>query len=133
LTAQRPRDKAAAVAILREAVQRGINHIDTSDFYGPHVTNQSIREARHPDLDDLVIVTNVGAIRGPRGTVHTAMGREQITQAGHDNLRNLGVDVLDVVNLRSMLRNDTPGEGSRRAPRRYDRSSAQGPDPPHRP
>ena len=107
-----PRDKAAAVAVLREAVQRGINHIDTSDFYGPHITNQLIREALHPYPADLVIVTKVGAIRGPTGTVHPAMGREQLTQAVEDNLRNLGVDVLDVVNLRSMLRNDAPAEGS---------------------
>jgi aryl-alcohol dehydrogenase-like predicted oxidoreductase len=111
-----PRDKAAAVAVLREAVQRGINHIDTSDFYGPHITNQLIREALHPYPEDLVVVTKVGAIRGPRGTVHPAMGREQLTQAVHDNLRNLGVDVLDVVNLRSMLRNDAPAEGSLEEP-----------------
>lgn len=111
-----PRDKAAAVAVLREAIQRGINHIDTSDFYGPHITNQLIREALHPYPEDLVVVTKVGAIRGPRGTVHPAMGREQLTQAVHDNLRNLGVDVLDVVNLRSMLRNNAPAEGSLEEP-----------------
>ena len=111
-----PRDKAAAVAILREAVQCGIHHIDTSDFYGPHITNQLIREALHPYPEDLVIVTKVGAIRGPEGSVHPAMGREQLTQAVHDNLRNLGVDVLDVVNLRSMLRNDAPAEGSLEEP-----------------
>jgi aryl-alcohol dehydrogenase-like predicted oxidoreductase len=111
-----PRDKATAIAVLREAVKHGINHIDTSDFYGPHVTNQLIREALHPYPDGLVIVTKVGAIRGPGGTVHPAMGREQLTQAVHDNLRNLGVDVLDVVNLRSMLRDDAPAEGSLEKP-----------------
>jgi pyridoxine 4-dehydrogenase len=111
-----PRDKTAAVAVLREAVQRGINHIDTSDFYGPHITNQLIREALHPYPDDLVIVTKVGAVRGPGGSVRPAMSREQLTQAVHDNLRNLGVDVLDVVNLRSMLRNDAPAEGSLEEP-----------------
>jgi pyridoxine 4-dehydrogenase len=102
--------------VLREAVARGVNHIDTSDFYGPHVTNQIIREALHPYPDDLVIVTKVGALRGPDGSVYPAMGREQLTHAVHDNLRNLGVDVLDVVNLRSMLRNDGPAEGSLEEP-----------------
>jgi pyridoxine 4-dehydrogenase len=111
-----PRDKATAIAVLREVVKQGVNHIDTSDFYGPHVTNQLIREALHPYPDDLVIVTKVGAMRGPGGTVYPAMGREQLTQAVHDNLRNLGVDVLDVVNLRSMLRNDGPAEGSLEEP-----------------
>jgi pyridoxine 4-dehydrogenase len=111
-----PSDKKAAVAVLREAVAHGVNHIDTSDFYGPHVTNQIIREALHPYPDDLVIVTKVGALRGPDGSVYPAMGREQLTHAVHDNLRNLGVDVLDVVNLRSMLRNDGPAEGSLEEP-----------------
>jgi aryl-alcohol dehydrogenase-like predicted oxidoreductase len=111
-----PKDKAAAIAVLREAVRSGINHIDTSDFYGPHVTNQVIREALHPYPEDLVIVTKVGATRGPDGSVHPAMKREQLTQAVHDNLRNLGVDVLEVVNLRSMLRNDGPAEGSLEEP-----------------
>lgn len=111
-----PADKETAVAVLREAVKQGVNHIDTSDFYGPHVTNQLIREALHPYPDGLVIVTKVGAIRGPGGTVHPAMGREQLTQAVHGNLRNLGVDVLDVVNLRSMLRDDGPAEGSLEEP-----------------
>ena len=111
-----PKDRKAAIAVLREAVERGVNHIDTSDFYGPHVTNQLIREALHPYPDDLVIVTKVGAMRGPGGSVHPAMDREQLTQAVHDNLRNLGIDVLDVVNLRSMLRNDAPAEGSLEEP-----------------
>jgi pyridoxine 4-dehydrogenase len=111
-----PKDRANAVAVLREAVAHGVNHIDTSDFYGPHVTNQIIREALHPYPDGLMIVTKVGARRGSLGSVHPAMSREDITQAVHDNLRNLGVDVLDVVNMRSMLRNDGPAEGSLEAP-----------------
>jgi len=111
-----PKDRANAVAVLREAVAHGVNHIDTSDFYGPHVTNQIIREALHPYPDGLMIVTKVGAKRGSLGSVHPAMSREDITQAVHDNLRNLGVDVLDVVNMRSMLRNDGPAEGSLEEP-----------------
>ena len=107
-----PRDKEMAIAVLREAVSRGINHIDTSDFYGPQVTNRLIREALHPYAESLVIVTKVGARRGPTGTVHPAMSREELTQAVHDNLRNLGIDVLEVVNLRSMLGDDVPAEGS---------------------
>src|ERR1700684_270859 len=78
-----PKDKAMAIAVLREAAAQGVNHIDTSEFYGPHVTAQLIREARHPYPDELVIVTKVGAARGPGGTVHPAMGREQLTQAVH--------------------------------------------------
>jgi pyridoxine 4-dehydrogenase len=111
-----PKDKAVAIAVLRGAIALGVNHIDTSDFYGPHVTNQLIREALHPYPDDLVIVTKVGAIRGPGGTVHPAMSPEQLTRAVHDNLRNLGVDVLEVVNLRSMLGNEGPVEGSLEEP-----------------
>jgi pyridoxine 4-dehydrogenase len=107
-----PKDKRSAIAVLREAVARGVNHIDTSDFYGPHVTNLLIREALHPYPDDLVIVTKVGAKRGASGSVHPAMSREELTQAIHDNLRNLGVDVLEVVNMRSMLGNEAPSEGS---------------------
>jgi pyridoxine 4-dehydrogenase len=107
-----PKDRAIAISVLREAVASGVNHIDTSDFYGPHVTNQIIREALHPYPDGLVIVTKVGAKRGPDGSVHPAMSREEIRQAVHDNLRNLGIDVLEVVNLRSMLSNDAPTEGS---------------------
>jgi len=107
-----PRDKEAAIGVLREAVARGINHIDTSDFYGPHITNQLIRDALHPYPKDLVIVTKVGAKRGPTGTVHPAMSRYDLTRAVHDNLRNLGLDVLEVVNLRSMFRDDAPSEGS---------------------
>ena len=107
-----PKDRTTAISVLREAVASGVNHLDTSDFYGPHVTNQIIREALHPYPEDLVIVTKVGAKRGPDGSVHPAMSRGEIRQAVHDNLRNLGLDALEVVNLRSMLRNDTPSEGS---------------------
>lgn len=111
-----PKDKQTAIAVLREAVSRDINHIDTSDFYGPHVTNQLIREALHPYPESLVIVTKVGARRGPTGAVHPAMSREELTQAVHDNLRNLNVDILEVVNLRSMLGDGAPAEGSLEEP-----------------
>jgi aryl-alcohol dehydrogenase-like predicted oxidoreductase len=111
-----PKDHAAALAVLREAVLSGVNHIDTSDFYGPHITNQIIREALHPYHDDLAIVTKVSARRGEDGSWIPAMSREELTQAVHDNLRNLGVDVLDVVNLRSMLAIHGPAEGSLEAP-----------------
>jgi aryl-alcohol dehydrogenase-like predicted oxidoreductase len=102
--------------VLREAVARGVNHIDTSDFYGPHVTNRIIREALHPYPDDLVIVTKIGAKRGKDGSWLPAFSREELTQAVHDNLRNLRVDVLDVVNLRSMFDPHHPVEGSLEAP-----------------
>ena len=111
-----PKDHAAALAVLREAVARGVNHIDTSDFYGPHVTNQIIREALHPYPDDLVIVTKIGAKRGRDGSWLRAFSREELTQAVHDNLRNLGLDVLDVVNLRGMFDVHGPAEGSLEAP-----------------
>jgi len=111
-----PRDRDAAVAVLREAVASGVNHIDTSDFYGPHVTNEIIREALHPYPEDLVIVTKISARRGTDGSWIPAMSREELTQAVHDNLRNLGLDVLDVVNLRSMLDVHGPAEGSLEAP-----------------
>ncbi len=111
-----PKDHAAALAVLREAVDSGVDHIDTSDFYGPHVTNQVIREALHPYPDDLVIVTKISARRGPKGEWLPAFSREELTEAVHDNLRNLGVDVLDVVNLRSMLDPHHPVEGSLEAP-----------------
>jgi pyridoxine 4-dehydrogenase len=97
-----PKDPNAALAVLREAVASGVNHIDTSDFYGPHVTNQVIREALHPYPDDLVIVTKIGARRGTDGSWLPALSPEELTQAVHDNLRNLGRDVIDVVNFRSM-------------------------------
>jgi pyridoxine 4-dehydrogenase len=111
-----PKNHDAAVAVLREAVARGVNHIDTSDFYGPHVTNQIIREALHPYSDDLVIVTKIGARRGNDGSWIPAFSREELTQAVHDNLRNLGVDVIEIVNLRSMLDVHGPAEGSLEAP-----------------
>ena len=95
-----PRDRGAALAVLREAVANGVDHIDTSDFYGPHVTNGLIREALHPYPEDLVIVTKIGARRGEDKSWNPAFSPEDLTQAVHDNLRNLGLDVLDVVNLR---------------------------------
>ena len=111
-----PRDRDGALAVLREAVAAGVDHIDTSDFYGPHVTNQLIREALHPYPDDLVIVTKVGARRGEDGSWNRAFSTEELTGAVHDNLRNLGVDVLDVVNLRLMFDIHGPAEGSIEAP-----------------
>jgi pyridoxine 4-dehydrogenase len=107
-----PKDRNAAVAVLREAVESGVDHIDTSDFYGPHVTNQIIREALHPYRDDLVIVTKVSARRGEDGSWLPALSPQELTQAVHDNLRNLGLDVLDVVNFRSMFGIHGPAEGS---------------------
>jgi pyridoxine 4-dehydrogenase len=95
-----PRDLDAAVAVLREAVAAGVNHIDTSDFYGPHVTNQIIKQALHPYPDGLVIVTKVGARRGQDKSWFHALSRQELIDAVHDNLRNLGLDGLDVVNLR---------------------------------
>ena len=111
-----PKDHGAALAVLREAVASGVNHIDTADFYGPHVTNRIIREAQHPYRDDLVIVTKLGALRGKDGSWIPAFSREGLTQAVHDNLRNLGLDVLDVVNLRVMFDVHGPAEGSIEAP-----------------
>lgn len=107
-----PRDRPAAVRVLREAVAAGVNHIDTSDFYGPHVTNQIIREALHPYPDTLTIVTKVGAVRGADATWNPAQSPADLTRAVHDNLRNLGVDALDVVNLRIMGDVHAPSEGS---------------------
>ena len=98
-----PKDHDAAVAVLRAAVASGVNHIDTSDFYGPHVTNQLIREALHPYPDNLVIVTKIGARRGADASWHPAFSAPELKAAVHDNLRNLGLDVLEVVNFRSML------------------------------
>ena len=95
-----PRDVEEAISVLREAVTSGVNHIDTSDYYGPHVTNQIIRKALFPYADDLVIVTKVGARRGEDGSWIHALSRDELTAAVHDNLRNLGLDALDVVNLR---------------------------------
>ena len=95
-----PRDVDHAIAVLREAVAAGVNHIDTSDFYGPHVTNEIIKRALHPYPDDLVIVTKVGARRGPDKSWPHALSRQELIDAVQDNLRNLGLDKLDVVNLR---------------------------------
>jgi pyridoxine 4-dehydrogenase len=111
-----PKDYDAALTVLREAVACGVNHIDTSDFYGPHVTNQIIRDALHPYPDDLVIVTKVSARRGDDGSWTPAFSREELAQAVHDNLRNLALDVLEVVNLRSMFDALHPAEGSLEAP-----------------
>ena len=112
-----PRDRGAALAVLREAVARGVDHIDTSDFYGPHITNQLIREALHPYPDGLVIVTKVGAVRGSDASWNPAFTAADLRRAVHDNLRNLGVPALDVVNLRIMMGSDHgPGEGSIEAP-----------------
>jgi len=95
-----PKDRNTALAVLREAVASGVNHIDTSDFYGPHVTNQLIREALHPYPDDLVIVTKVGARRGADKSWIPALSRQELIGGIHDNLKNLGIEILDVVNLR---------------------------------
>ena len=111
-----PWDRDAALAVLRTAVAAGVNHIDTSDFYGPHVTNRLIREALHPYPDDLVIVTKVGARRGADASWIPAFSREELTRAVHDNLRNLGLDVLEAVNLRAMFDVHGPAEGSIEAP-----------------
>ncbi|WP_285404069.1 aldo/keto reductase family oxidoreductase [Luteibacter sp. ME-Dv--P-043b] len=107
-----PKDRDAALAVLRAAVEQGVDHIDTSDFYGPHVTNQLIREALHPYRDDLVIVTKIGARRDEKGGWLPAFSPGELTAAVHDNLRNLGRDVLDVVNLRVMFDTHGPAEGS---------------------
>jgi aryl-alcohol dehydrogenase-like predicted oxidoreductase len=111
-----PRDPEAARMVLREAVSLGVNHIDTSDFYGPHTTNQIIREALHPYADDLILVTKVGARRDSQGGWLPASTPDALRQAVYDNLRHLGLDVLEVVNLRSMLNVHAPMEGSLEAP-----------------
>ncbi len=107
-----PKDRQASIAVLREAVAHGVNHIDTSDFYGPHVTNQIIAEALHPYAADLVIVTKVGAIRGSDGSWRPSLGAADLERQVHDNLRNLRVDVLEVVNLRMPGTVHEPDEGS---------------------
>ncbi|MGX5841373.1 aldo/keto reductase family oxidoreductase [Mesorhizobium sp. ArgA1] len=106
-----PKDRDAALAVLREAVSSGVDHIDTCDYYGPHVTNQIIREALSPYPEDLVIVTKIGARRGSDASWLPASSPEELTQAVHDNLRNLGLEVVDVVNLRIMF-GMGPTEGS---------------------
>ncbi len=107
-----PKDRPQAIAVLRAASEAGVNHIDTSDFYGPHVVNEIIREALHPYPDDLVIVTKIGARRGEDATWNPAFSPEALTAAVHDNLRNLKLDVLEVVNLRLMFSHLGPAEGS---------------------
>ncbi len=107
-----PKDVDAAVAVLREAVESGVDHIDTSDFYGPYVTNRIIQQALHPYPQGLTIVTKVGALRGEDESWIPAASPERLTQAVESNLRNLGLDVLDVVNFRSMLGHPGPTEGS---------------------
>jgi pyridoxine 4-dehydrogenase len=107
-----PKDRDTALAVLREALASGVDHIDTSDFYGPHITNQLIREALHPYAQNLVIVTKVGATRGADASWNAAQSPAELTRSVHDNLRNLGVDVLDVVNLRAMGAIHEPSEGS---------------------
>jgi aryl-alcohol dehydrogenase-like predicted oxidoreductase len=111
-----PKDRAAAVAVLRKAVASGVDHIDTSDFYGPYVTNQIIREALHPYPKELVIVTKIGAKRGDDASWNPAMTPAELTSAVHDNLRNLGLEVLEVVNLRIMGAIHGPAEGPIEAP-----------------
>ena len=107
-----PKDHDAALAVLREAVAQGVNHIDTSDFYGPQVTNHLIREALHPYPGDLTIVTKIGAVRGADKSWNAAYAPEQLTAAVHDNLRHLGLEALEVVNLRIMFDTHGPAEGS---------------------
>jgi len=107
-----PKDRAQAISVLRHAVASGVNHIDTSDFYGPHVTNEILREALAPYPKDLTIVTKVGARRGADASWKPAFSPEALTQAVHDNLRNLGVEAIDVVNLRLMFSIHGPAEGS---------------------
>jgi pyridoxine 4-dehydrogenase len=107
-----PRDHEAALAVLRAAVDAGVNHIDTSDFYGPHLTNRLIREALSPYRDDLVLVTKIGAKRGNDRSWNPAFSAAELEQAVKDNLQNLGLDVLEVVNLRLMFGIHGPAEGS---------------------
>ncbi|MCK1968565.1 aldo/keto reductase family oxidoreductase [Franconibacter sp. IITDAS19] len=111
-----PKDRHAALAVLREAIALGVDHIDTSDFYGPHITNQIIRDALYPYPDDLTIVTKIGARRDEKGGWLPAFTPEALTQAVHDNLRNLQLETLDVVNLRIMFSVEGPVEGSIEAP-----------------
>ena len=111
-----PKDREAALAVLREALASGVDHIDTSDYYGPYVTNQLIREALYPYPHNLVIVTKIGACRGTDGSWNPAFSAEELTSAVHDNLRNLKLDALDVVNLRLMFSAHGPAEGPVEAP-----------------
>jgi aryl-alcohol dehydrogenase-like predicted oxidoreductase len=111
-----PKDRDMALAVLRKAIESGVDHIDTSDFYGPHITNQLIREALHPYPGNLVIVTKLGAKRGANASWLPAMSPAELESGVHDNLRNLGLDVLEVVNLRVMGNGHGPSEGSIEAP-----------------
>lgn len=111
-----PRDHAEALSVLREAAAGGVNHIDTSDFYGPHITNTIIREALHPYPDGFTIATKIGVKRGPNGSWEPAFSRESLIQAAHDNLRNLRIDAIEVVYLRAMFHPHHPAEGSLDAP-----------------
>ena len=106
-----PADEAKAIQVLRDAVAAGVNHIDTSDFYGPHVTNKLIKQALHPYSDDLCIVTKVGARRDDKANWLPAFSPQELTRAVEDNLRHLGLDALEVVNLRSMHGTHGPAEG----------------------
>jgi len=106
------KDRAAAIAVLRTAVENGVNHIDTADFYGPHITNQIVREALHPYTSDLTLVTKIGVRRDAQGAWLAATSPEALRQAVHDNLRNLGLEALDVVNFRVMIDPMGPQEGS---------------------
>ncbi|MEO7786981.1 MAG: aldo/keto reductase family oxidoreductase [Sphingomicrobium sp.] len=107
-----PKDRGEAIAVLRAAIEAGVNHIDTSDYYGPFVVNEIIREALEPYPDDLVLVTKVGALRGDDGSWQRAMSKKQLVKAIHDNLRRLGRERVDVVNLRAMFSPMGPAEGS---------------------
>ena len=107
-----PSDKQQAIAVLRAAVEQGVNHIDTSDYYGPHVTNRIIREALHPYSDDLTLVTKIGARRDDQGNWIAALSKAELIQAVHDNLTNLGLEQLAVVNFRAMFSMHGPAEGT---------------------
>ena len=111
-----PKDHAAAIAVLSAAVEAGVDHIDTSDFYGPHVTNELIREALSPYPQDLTIVTKIGAKRGADKSWNRAFSPDELRSAVHDNLRNLGREMMDVVNLRLMFDTHGPAEGDIEAP-----------------
>ena len=111
-----PRDREEAIAVLRDAVESGVDHIDTSDFYGPHITNRIIREALHPYPENLVIVTKIGAVRGADASWNPAFSKDALTKAVHENRDNLGLETLPVVNLRAMFDVHGPAEGSIAAP-----------------
>src|SRR6266436_6339687 len=129
-----PKDPEGAVVVLREAVAAGVNHFDTADFYGPHITNQIIRQALHPYPAGLVIVTKLGAVRPPDGSWQPASSAQDLTAGVHDNLRNLGLDALDIVNYRAMGAIHGAAEGSiAEQVNVLADLRRQGVDPPHRP